>query len=47
MYLLELEKLIDSKAKGKPIAEKPIEKVQGTQDLAASEDQKLRLRTIM
>jgi len=35
-YTKELEKLIDSKAKGKPIAEKPIEKVQGTQDLVAA-----------
>lgn len=29
-YSKELEKLIDSKAKGKPITEKPVEKVQET-----------------
>jgi DNA end-binding protein Ku len=35
-YTKELEKLIDSKAKGKPISEKPIEKVEKTQDLVAA-----------
>jgi DNA end-binding protein Ku len=35
-YTKELEKLIDSKAKGKPIPEKPIEKVEKTQDLVAA-----------
>jgi non-homologous end joining protein Ku len=35
-YTKELQKLIDSKVKGKPIAEKPIEKVEKTQDLVAA-----------
>jgi DNA end-binding protein Ku len=35
-YTKELEKLIDSKAKGKPISEKPVEKVEETQDLVAA-----------
>jgi DNA end-binding protein Ku len=36
VYTKELEKLIDSKARGKPIAEKPIEKVEKTQDLVTA-----------
>jgi DNA end-binding protein Ku len=35
-YTKELEKLIDSKAKGKPVAEKPIERAEKTQDLVAA-----------
>ena len=35
-YTKELERLIDSKTKGKPISEKPIEKVEKTQDLVAA-----------
>lgn len=35
-YTKELEKLIDSKAKGKPESEKPVEKMQKTQDLMAA-----------
>lgn len=35
-YSKELEKLIDSKVKGKPISEKPVEKVQETRDLVAA-----------
>jgi len=35
-YTKELEKLIDSKVKGKPVSEKPVEKVKETQDLVAA-----------
>ena len=35
-YTKELEKLIDSKVKGKPVSVKPVEKVQETQDLVAA-----------
>jgi non-homologous end joining protein Ku len=48
-YTKELEKLIDSKVKGKPIVEKPMEKMQETQDLVAalkaSLQQKTKVRT--
>jgi DNA end-binding protein Ku len=48
-YTNELEKLIDSKVKGKPIVEKPMEKMQETQDLVAalkaSLQQKTKVRT--
>jgi len=35
-YTKELEKMIDSKIKGKPVPEKPIDKMQETQDLVAA-----------
>lgn len=45
VYTKELEKLIDSKAKGKPISEKPVEKVQETQDLVAALKASLQQKT--
>src|SRR5215469_15568965 len=44
-YSKELEKLIDSKVKGKPISEKPVEKVQETQDLVAALKASLQQKT--
>ncbi|MBV9177260.1 MAG: Ku protein [Nitrososphaeraceae archaeon] len=44
-YTKELEKLIDSKAKGKPIVEKSIEKVEETQDLVAALKASLQQKT--
>ena len=44
-YSKELEKLIDSKVKGKPIPEKPIEKIQETQDLVAALKASLRQKS--
>jgi DNA end-binding protein Ku len=44
-YSRELEKLIDSKAKGKPISVKPVEKVQETQDLVAALKASLQQKT--
>jgi DNA end-binding protein Ku len=35
-YTKELEKLIDSEIKGKPVPEKPVEKVQETEDHVAA-----------
>jgi hypothetical protein len=45
MHILWLEKLIDSKVKGKPITEKRVEKVQETQDLAAALKASLQQKT--
>ncbi|NAL77851.1 hypothetical protein [Nitrososphaera sp. AFS] len=44
-YTNELEKLIDSKIKGKPISAKPVEKVQETQDLVAALKASLQQKT--
>jgi DNA end-binding protein Ku len=44
-YTKELEKLIDSKVKGKPLVEKPMEKVQETQDLVAALKASLQQKT--
>ena len=44
-YTKELEKLIDSKTKGKPISKKPIEKVEDTQDLLAALKASLQQKT--
>jgi len=44
-YYKELEKLIDSKVKGKPISEKPVEKVQETQDLVVAQKASLQQKT--
>ncbi len=44
-YSQELEKLIDSKVKGKPVIEKPVEKVQETQDLVAALKASLQQQT--
>ena len=44
-YTEELEYLIDSKVKGKPISKKPIEKVQETQDLVAALKASLQQKT--
>jgi DNA end-binding protein Ku len=44
-YTEELEHLIDSKVKGKPISKKPIEKVEETQDLVAALKASLQQKT--
>jgi DNA end-binding protein Ku len=44
-YTTELEKLIDSKAKGKPVPEKSVEKVHETQDLVAALKASLQHKT--
>jgi non-homologous end joining protein Ku len=44
-YTKELEKLIKSKVKGKPIVAKPIEKVEKTQDLVAALKTSLQQKT--
>ena len=44
-YTEELEHLIDSKVKGKPISKKPIEKVEETQDLVAALKASLQHKT--
>jgi non-homologous end joining protein Ku len=45
VYTNELEKLIDSKVKSKPMIEKPTKKAQETQDLVAAPKASLQQKT--